>query len=111
MKQIWSHQTIIDKNQGSSKEIGYQLKGDLSHMYRFLSRQTIDDIRPQSNLHIWDGSGKREQGIQKEVINIQTRLLLKSIAHSSNLSHRIWMNFKCITHITKGTRDSEDALR
>ena len=26
MRQIWSHQRIIDKNQGSSKEIGYQLK-------------------------------------------------------------------------------------
>ena len=47
----WSHQRIIDKK-GSSKEIGYQLKGDLSHMYRFLSRQIIDDIHPQRNLHI-----------------------------------------------------------
>ena len=55
MKQIWSHQRIIDKNQGSSKEIGYQLKGDLSHMYRFLSRQIIDDIHPQRNLHILNG--------------------------------------------------------
>ena len=46
MKQIWSHQIIIDKNQGSSKEIGYKLKCDLSHMYRFRSRQIIDDIHP-----------------------------------------------------------------
>ena len=52
MRQIWSHQRIIDKNQGSSKKIGYQLKDDLSHMYRFLSRQIIDDIHPQRNLHI-----------------------------------------------------------
>ena len=44
MIQIWSHQRIMDKNQGSSKEIGYQLKCDLSHMYSFLSRQIIDDI-------------------------------------------------------------------
>ena len=52
MKQLWSHQRIIDKNQGSSKEIGYQLKGDLSYMYKFLSKQIIDDIHPQRNLHI-----------------------------------------------------------
>ena len=60
---------------------------------------------------------KEETKVSKgEVMNIQMRLLLKSIAHSSNLSHCIQMNFKkknikCITHITKGTRDSEDALR
>ena len=57
---------------------------------------------------------KGEQGIQREVISIQIRLLLKSIAHSSNLSHYIKMSFKNIkdiTRITKGTRDSEDALR
>ena len=89
MIQIWSHQRIMDKNQGSSKEIGYQLKGDLSHMYRFLIRQTIEDIHPQRNIYIRNGSRQREQGIQKEVINIKTRLLLKSIAHSSNLSHCI----------------------
>ena len=48
MIQIWSHQRIMDKNQGSSKEKKeYQLKDDLSHMYRFLSRQIIDDIHPQ----------------------------------------------------------------
>ena len=58
-------------------------------MYRFLIRQIIEDIHPQRNIYIQDGSGEREQGIQKEVINIQTRLLLKSIAHSSNLSHYI----------------------
>ena len=52
MIQICSHQIIIDKNQGSSMQIGYQLKDDLSHMYRFLSRQIIDDIHPQRNLHI-----------------------------------------------------------
>ena len=52
MKQIWSHQKIIDTNQGGSKEIGYQLKGDLSHMYRFLGRQIIEDIHPQRNMYI-----------------------------------------------------------
>ena len=52
MKQIWSHQRIIDKNQGSLKEIEYQIKGDLSHMYRFLSRQIVNDIHRQRNLHI-----------------------------------------------------------
>ena len=52
MKQIWSHQRIIDKNQGSSKEIGYQIKGDLSHMYRVLSRQIVDDLHLERNLHI-----------------------------------------------------------
>ena len=41
MRQSWSHQRIIDEKQGSSKEIGYQLKGDLSHMYRFVIRQTM----------------------------------------------------------------------
>ena len=49
-----------------------------------------------------------------EVMNIQMRLLLKSIARSSNLSHCIQMNFKyikCIAHITKGTRDNGDALK
>ena len=51
-RQIWGHQRIIDEKQGGSKEMGYQLKGDLSHMYRFLSRQIIDDIHPQRNLHI-----------------------------------------------------------
>ena len=56
---------IIDKNQGSSKEIGYQLKGDLSHMYRFLSRQIIDDIHPQRNLYIWNGRSRGDHGIQK----------------------------------------------
>ena len=65
MKQIWSHQIIIDKNQGSSKEIGYQLKGDLYLMYRFLSRQIIYDIHPQRNLHIWNGRWRGDQGIQK----------------------------------------------
>ena len=25
-RQIWSHQRIIDKKQGGSKEIGYQIK-------------------------------------------------------------------------------------
>ena len=58
-------------------------------MYRFLIRQTIEDIHPQRNIYIRNGSGKRVQGIQKEVMNIQTRLLLKSIAHSSYLSHYI----------------------
>ena len=51
--------------QGSSKELGYQLKGDLSHMYRFLIRQTIKDIHPQRNLHIWNGRWRRDHGIQK----------------------------------------------
>ena len=51
-RQIWSHQRIIDKKQGGSKEIGYQIKGDLSHMYRFLSRQIVDDMHPQRDLHI-----------------------------------------------------------
>ena len=46
MIQIWSHQRIMDKNQGTSKEIGCQLKGDLSHMYRLLIGQTIEDIHP-----------------------------------------------------------------
>ena len=50
--QIWSHQSIIDEKQGGSKNIGYQIKGDLSHMYRFLSGQIIDDIYPQTNLDI-----------------------------------------------------------
>ena len=52
MRQIWSHQRIIDEKQGGSKELGYELKGDLSHMYRFLSRHTIEDIHPQRKLHI-----------------------------------------------------------
>ena len=52
MRQIWSHQRIIDETQGGSKELGYQLKGDLSHMYRFLNGLTIDDLHPQRNLHI-----------------------------------------------------------
>ena len=77
------------KHKVAQKEIGYQLKGDLSHMYRFLIRQTIKDIHPLRNKYIRNGSGKREQGIQTEVINIQTRLLLESIAHSSYLSHCI----------------------
>ena len=77
------------RKQGSSRELGYQLKGDLSHIYRFLSRQIIKDIHPQRNIYIRNGSIKREQGIQKEVINIRRILLLKSIAHSSNLSHYI----------------------
>ena len=51
-RKIWSHQRIIDEKQSGSKEIGYQLIGDLSHMYRFLSRQIIDDIHQQRNLHI-----------------------------------------------------------
>ena len=38
--------------QGGSKEIGYQLKGDLSHMYRFLSKKIVDDRHPQRNMHI-----------------------------------------------------------
>ena len=70
MKQIWSHQRIIGKKQGGSKEIGYHLKGDLSHMYKILIGQTIEDIHPQRNIYIQNGAGKREQGIQKEVINI-----------------------------------------
>ena len=77
------------KHKVAQKGIGYQLKGDLSHMYRFLIRQNIEDIHPQRNIYIRNRSGKIEQGIQKEVINIQTRLLLKSIAQSSNLSHCI----------------------
>ena len=89
MRQIWSHQRIIDENKVAQKELGYQLKGDLSRMYRFLIRQTIEDIHPLRNIYIRNGSGKREQGIQTEVINIQTRLLLESIAHSANLSHCI----------------------
>ena len=52
MRQIWNHQRIIDEKQGGSKEIGYQLKDDLSHMYRFLIRQTIEDIHPQRNIYI-----------------------------------------------------------
>ena len=56
-RQIWDHQRIIDEKQGGSKEMWYQLKGDLSHMYRFLSRQIIDDIHPQRNLHIWEWDG------------------------------------------------------
>ena len=91
MRQIWNHQRIIDEKQGGSKELGYQLKGDLSHMYRFLIGQTIEDIHPQRNIYIQNGPGKRKQGIQKEVINIQTRLLLKSIDRKStrlNSSHR-----------------------
>ena len=51
-RQIWGHKRIIEEKQGGSKELGYQLKDDLSHMYRFLSRQIIDDIHPQRNLHI-----------------------------------------------------------
>ena len=43
-RQIWSHQRVIDEKQGGSKEIGYQIKGDLSHMYKFLSRQIVNDI-------------------------------------------------------------------
>ena len=31
----------MDKSKVAQKEIGYQLKGDLSHMYRFLIRQTM----------------------------------------------------------------------
>ena len=46
MRQIWSHQRIIDETQGGSKEIGYQIKGDLSHMYRYLCRQIVDDMHP-----------------------------------------------------------------
>ena len=46
---------IKDNKQGDSKEIGYQLKGDLSHMYRFLSRQIIEDIHPQRNMYIQNG--------------------------------------------------------
>ena len=65
MKQLWSHQRIIDKNQVSSKKIGCQLKDDLSHMYRFLSRQIIDDIYPQRNLHIWNGRWRGDHGIEK----------------------------------------------
>ena len=66
------------RKQGSSNELGYQLKGDLSNMYMFLFRQTIEDIHPQRNIYIRNGLGKREQGIQKEVINIQMRLLFKA---------------------------------
>ena len=88
-RQIWGHQRIIDEKQGGSKDMGYQLKGDLSHMYKFLSRQIIDDIHPQRNLHICNGLRRGDHGVQREVMNIQTRLLLKSIAHSSSLSHCI----------------------
>ena len=65
MKQILSHQRIIDEKQGGSKEMGYQLKGYLSHMCKFLSRQIIDDIHSQRNLHIWNGQWRRDHGIQK----------------------------------------------
>ena len=58
-------------------------------MYMFLCGCISSMVCLIRNLYIWNGSGKREQGIQKEVINIQMRLLLKSIAHSSNLSHCI----------------------
>ena len=76
--------------QGSSKELGYQLKGDLSHMYRFLIRQIIEDIHPQRNIYIQDGAKKKRTRYPKGSHKyIQTRLLLKSIAHSSNLSHCI----------------------
>ena len=52
-RQTWSHQRIIDKRQGGLKENRiYQIKGDLSHMYMFLSRQIINDIYRQRNLHI-----------------------------------------------------------
>ena len=61
MKQIWSHQRIIDKRQGSSKELGYQPKGDLSHMYRFLIRQIIEDIHPQRNIYIQDGAKEKKR--------------------------------------------------
>ena len=82
MKQIWSHQRIIDKSQGSSKEIGYQLKGDLSHMYRFLSRQ-IMMIYIHKETCTYEMVDEGETTVSKrEVMNIQTRLLLKSIAHS-----------------------------
>ena len=88
-RQIWGHQRIIDEKQGGSKEMGHQLKGDLSHMYRFLSRLIIHDIHPQRNLHIWNGRWRRDHGIQKGSHEYTKRLLLKSIAHSSNLSHCI----------------------
>ena len=68
MKQIWSHQRIIDKNQGSSKKKGYQLKDDLSHMYRFLSRQIIDDIHPQKTCTyemVDEGENKVSKGSHK----------------------------------------------
>ena len=58
MRQNWNHQRIIDEKQGGSKEIGYQLKDDLSHMYRFLIRQTIEDIHPQRNIYIRNGPEK-----------------------------------------------------
>ena len=48
----WGHQRIINEKQGGSKEKGYQLKGDLSHMYKFLSGQIIDDIHPQRNMYV-----------------------------------------------------------
>ena len=51
MKQICSHQRIIDKNQGSSKEIGYQLKGDLSHMYKFLSGEILKIYTQKKHVH------------------------------------------------------------
>ena len=59
MRQIWSHQRIIEENKVAQKEIGYQLKGDLSHMYRFLIGQTIKDIHPQRNIYIRNGSRKK----------------------------------------------------
>ena len=43
----------------AQKEIGYQLKGDLSHMYRFLIRQTIEDIHSQRNIYIRNCTGKK----------------------------------------------------
>ena len=54
-RQIWSHQRIINEKQGGLREIGYQIKGDLSHMYRFLSGQIVDDIHPQRNMYIQKG--------------------------------------------------------
>ena len=88
MKQIWGHQRIIGKNRGSSKEIGYQLKGDLYHMYRFIGRQIVDDLHPQETC-TYEMVEEENTVSKREVMNIQKRLLLKSIAHSSNLSHCI----------------------
>ena len=75
MEQMWSHQRFIDKKQGSSKEIGYQLKGDLSHMYRFLSRQIIDDIHHKETCtHEMVDEGETTV-TKREVMNIQKEII------------------------------------
>ena len=42
-------------NKVTQKKIGYELKGDLSHMDRFLIRQILEDIHPQINMYIRNG--------------------------------------------------------